>query len=324
MPADATPTTQAVGTTQQTAAAAVPANDLRQYADGRAAVYNSSFAAAAGDSIRLTTTGQFVLPKQTSTVILDGGRVYWDRSAGVATYKKVGDRDFYVGRAIGDAASNDTELTVDLNVDPAYDVDLLRDPYLTVPIGTQALGGFVPPARNGGSLTMILSATNEAQKLDALGIETFSKDANAIVELEFRVPSDGAGTVVDVSLGISNGTHATDFASVTNYLVVHLDANATPINLESKDGTTTVAITDTTTDYTEGSAIANRVYVWFDMRNPADVQCYVNGVLVLGATVFDVSAAGSEFRLVAHIEKTASTDTYELAVDRLCARFAEQ
>jgi hypothetical protein len=60
------------------------------------------------------------------------------------------------------------------------------------------------------------------------------------------------------------------------------------------------------------------------MRNPADVQIYIDGVLVLGATVFNVNAATGPLFLLVHVEKTSSTDTYKLAVDWLRARFSEQ
>lgn len=306
------------------AAAAVAVGESRQLASGQAAVLQGVTAASSGDETRWRTDGQFVMPKSAGYVLLDGGEAWWDRSARVVQFRKVGDRDFYLGRIVGDAANADVTCTVNLNVNPAWDLDLVRDSYVTVPVGTQALGGFLPPRRDGGALTLLLSATNEAQKVDALGVDTFSKDANAIVELVFRVVSDGAGAAVDASLGIASATHATDADAIAVHLLVHLDANNTNINLQSKDGTTTVAATDTTTDYTEGSALANRVYVWFDLRDPADVQCYVNGVAVLPASVFRLDAAASELRLLAHLEKTASTDTYELAIDSLRARSAEQ
>lgn len=308
----------------KTLAAAVSVGELHQLADGSAGALIGGNALASGDRSTWSRSGQYTLPKSTGYVLLDGGRAYWDHSANVVTFRKVGDRDFYLGRIVGDAASADTTCAVNLNADPNYDLSLPRDPYTTVPVGTQALGGFLPPQRNGGTIHFTLTSTNEAQKVDALGVDTFSKNANAIVEMAFRVISDGAGTAVDASIGIASGTHATDADSIANYLFVHLDANATAINLQSKDGTTTVAATDTTLDYTEGSATANRVEVWFDLRNPADVQVYVDGVLALGSTVFDLSAAANEFRLLAHLEKTSSTDTYEIAIDWLRARFAEQ
>lgn len=307
-----------------TLAAGADAGQVRQLADGMAAYLPGVTAGSSGQTKQFQVTDQVVMPKSAGYALLDGGRAFWDHSTNVVSFRKVGDRDFYLGRVVGDAASGDTTCTVNLNADPAYDLDLARDPYLTAPTGTQALGGFLPPQRNGGSLTFLLSSTNEAQKCDALGVDTFSKDANAIVEMAFRVVNDGAGSAPDFSLGIASGTHATDADSIANHLLVHLDGNATAIKLQCKDGTTTVTATDTTTTYTEGSALAQRKEVWFDLRNPADVQVYADGVLVLPATVFDLSAAANEFRLLAHLEKTAAADVYEVAVDWLRARFAEQ
>jgi hypothetical protein len=250
--------------------------------------------------------------------------VWWDHSANAASYKKVNDRDFYLGTLVGDAASADVTLTVNLNVRPRADIDLARDGFLSTVVGTAAAGGLAYPQNLGGALVFELTATNEAQKVDALSVDGFSKDANAIVDLVFRVISDGAGTAVDASIGVANGTHASDADAITESVFVHLDANNTNINLESDDGTTEVAATDSTYDYTEGSAVANRVYVTMDFRNPADVQIYVNGALALAATVFNVNVATGPLFLLVHVEKTASTDTYKLAIDKAVARFAEQ
>jgi predicted RecA/RadA family phage recombinase len=312
------------GTVRYQADGTVSPYEVRQGPTGLAEVFDAAVAMTSGSYPRYTTRGQFTVAKTSGVALLKGCRVYWDHSANTATYKKVNDRDFYLGRAVQDAASTGPTVEVALNEDPPYDIDLLRDPYLTVPVGTQALGGFLPPQRRGGSLAFILSATNEAQKVDALSVDGFDTDANAIIEYVFRVPSDGAGTVVDVSVGIANGTHATDADSITESVFIHLDANNTNINAESDDGSTEVAATDTTTDYTEGSAVANQVHVWFDMRDPADVQIYVNAANVLPSSVFDVSAATGPWFLLVHLEKTSSTDTYELAIDRAVARFAEQ
>lgn len=308
-----------------TAQAAVSPGDVWQLPDGRCAVLDPAGAAlTSGDRGQFKAAGQWTMPKASGVVLLDGGRAYWDRSAGNVTYKRSSDRDFYVGRVVGDAASADTTCAVNLNIDPPYDLDLARDAYTTAPVGTQALGGFLPPQRDGGTLRLTLDSTNEAQKADSLSAESFALGARAVVEMAFRVISDGSGTNPDFNLGIASDTHATDADSIAQHLFVHLNGNAADIYLQSKDGTTTVSATDTTVNYTEGAAVANRVEVWFDLRNTADVQVYVNGALVLGSTVFDVSAAASEWKLLAHLEKTSSTDTYEVAVDWLRARTAEQ
>jgi 16S rRNA G966 N2-methylase RsmD len=54
---------------------------------------------------------------------LDGGRAYWDHSANAVTFEKVNDRDFYVGRVVGDATSASTTCNVNFNIDPPYDMD---------------------------------------------------------------------------------------------------------------------------------------------------------------------------------------------------------
>lgn len=300
------------------AAAAVGKGEIFQLPDGRAGVYTGE-PASSGDRIEFETSGKFTVTKTTGIVILDGGRVYWDHSANSATFKKVNDRDFYLGRAIGDAGSTATTLVVDLNVDPPYDLDLARDPFATVIVGSQALGG-LSLLRRGGAHKIVLSSNNEAQKVDMLSKDGFTTAANAIIEFAVEVVSDGAGTVVDASVGVANATHATDADSITESLFLHLDANNTNINFESDDGTTEVAATDSTKDYTEGT----RFEVWFDMRNPADVQVYVNGENVLPATVFNVNAAVGPWKFLVHVEKSSSTDTYEIDIDWLRVRYAEQ
>jgi len=292
-----------------------------QLNDGRAGYAPNSV--TAGDPGQIQVAGVARLTKTSGVVILSGGEVYWDHSASSATYLPVNDRDFFVGTAVGDQTSTSTQVDVNLNVRPSWTVDVTRDAVLTVPVGTQGwntMGVF----RRGGASNFVISSTSEAQKLDILSVDGFAVAANAIVEAVFTVPSDGAGTVVDVSIGVANATHATDADSITEHVFCHLDANNTAINFQSKDGTTTVTATDSTKTYTEGSAVANRVYVWFDMRNPADVQIYVNGALVLASTVFNVNAAVGPFFLLAHIEKTSAADTYELCLHSLKARIAEQ
>ena len=105
-----------------------------------------------------------------------------------------------------------------------------------------------------------------------------------------------------MSVGIANGTHASDADAITQHLFVHMDGNDLKINLQSKDGTTTVAATDTTVAY----VLSTPFLVQFDCRNLANVKCYVNGVLVLNATTFRLDAATGPFRPLVHIEKSAN------------------
>ena len=301
--------------------ASVSVGEVRQLGDGRAAVFVtqvglSGAAGSSGNYGDWRTAGEYDLPLATSVVLLDGARAWWDHSANNVTYRRNNDRDFYLGRVRGDSTGN--VVRVELNVDPRYDWELGRDPHDTVIVGTQGLNT-MGVFNRGGAYKFIVSATNEAQKMDILGKDGFALGANAIIEFDIEVVSDGAGTVVDVSVGVANATHATDADSITDSLFMHLNANDVNIYFESDDGTTEVAATDSTIDYTEGT----RFHVVMDMRNPADVQVYVNGANVLPATVFNVNASVATWFPLIHIEKTSSTDTYELDVDGFRVRYMD-
>lgn len=304
-----------------TAEAAVASREAWQLRDGRPGA-NKSGGVSSGNKATFDCAARQIYTKAASVTILAGGRVYWDHSANAATYFRNNDRDYYLGRAFAEAAAADETVEV-IPDDWPYDLDLARDPFTTAIVGTQALGG-LELLRRGGAHHFVLSATSEAQKVDALSVDAFAVGANAIVEGAFRVISDGAGTVVDVSIGIANATHASDADAITESMFIHLDANDVDINAESDDGTTEVAATDTTVDYTEGAATSNRVEFWFDLSNPANTRLFINGVQRLTGTTFKLDAATGPMKLLVHVEKTASTDTYELAVDFLRARTSQQ
>ncbi len=61
-----------------------------------------------------------------------------------------------------------------------------------------------------------------------------------------------------------------------------------------------------------------------DARDPADVQIYVNGVLVLASTVFALGAAAGPLGLLAHIEKTTGTEVARVTIDEMRVRLMEQ
>lgn len=311
------------GIERELAGATIGAREVRQSPTGRACVLDQDTAVASGSYAESRCIGQWTLAKATGFVALHGGRAYWDHSANNVSYKKVNDKDFYIGRFAEDAALGANFCVVDLNIDPPYDIDALKDPYLSVLVGTPAAGGFGYPVKLGGRTVLELTATSEAQKVDLLSVDGFDLTANPIVEAIFCIMNDGLNATQDFTVGVASGTHASDFQSVTSFVAASTVGASTNINLQSDDNVTDVAPTDSTYDYVEGSAVANRVEVWFDFRNPADVQCYVNGVLALDATTFTAGASGTHF-LIAHLEKTTGTDVYKVGLDALRARFSEQ
>ena len=91
---------------QFVATAAHSAGEVIQLPDGRAGVVSGLSALAIGDTGMAYVRGRFKMAKTASMVILDGGRVFWDRSASATLYKAVPNTgDFYIGTAAGDAAS---------------------------------------------------------------------------------------------------------------------------------------------------------------------------------------------------------------------------
>jgi hypothetical protein len=183
-------------------------------------------------------------------------------------------------------------------------------------VGTAAAGGFGRPLRMGGMHKFSLTATSEAQKVEAITDEGFDKAGLPIVEMIVNVVNDGAGTNSDVNIGLANGTHASDFDSVTEYLALHLDGNTADIRFQSKDSGTTVASADSTVDYTEGTSFE----VWMDCRDLSNIKIYVNGVRVLSGSTFKLNVAVGPLKLISHVEKASSTDVYEINVARLVAR----
>lgn len=306
-----------------TPTAALSAGDVIQFGDGRAAFAESAIDADKLGAVRVR--GVVSVTKAADWVPLLGGRVYWDHSANAASYKKVNDRDFYLGRIAADGAGSDTTVSVALNVDPPYDIDIMRDGALSVATGTSAAGGFGLPRVYGGARGLVLTSTNEAQCVDMLSVDRFALSANAIVETIFRLGTNGSTSDVDFNLGVANGTSTTDADAITESVFVHIDGGALDIYAESDDGTTEVNATDTTINATAGSAVSDRVEVWFDLRTPSSVKIYINGARVLSGTTFNIAAATGPLGLLAHLEKASGTATAgPIYIDALRARFSEQ
>jgi predicted RecA/RadA family phage recombinase len=304
---------------RKNAAAAIASGEVHQLADGRAAVFTGLNAAASGDRTNWTTEGQYTVAKTSGVVVLDGAPLWWDHSANSATpVPPLTDRDYYLGCAVGDAASGATTCVVNLNVQPQYVVDLHRDGGDTAIVLTAGTPYLV---QRGGTLEAGFSETAEAQKLDWLSKRSFPIAGNWILEAIVEVVTNADADVGDLTVGVANGTHASDFQSVTEFVTFHFDLGA-DLNLDaqSDDGTTDVAPTDTTIDWAAGTPI----HLVIDGRDPTDVQMYVNGVNVLPATVFTLAAATGPLKAIFHLEKSSDDSPGVVQLDMLRVRIAEQ
>ncbi len=284
-----------------------------QLSDGRAAYVAGLRSPAAGEAAALQVHGQATVTKTASVVILKGTRVYWDRSANTATpLRAVAGADFYMGVALNDAASADTTVDVDLNVEPNYVFDFHRDPCDTVVVLT---AGTPDLKMRGGEAYMAFSATAEAQKIDILSAISVPVTVPMIFECEFQVATFCDADVGDLSVGLANATHASDADSITESAFFHQDSGA-DLNLDAEcdDGTAAeVAATDTTVDVVAGT----RVFVQIDARDLTDLKYYVNGVRVLSTTAFDIGDATGPLKALVHFEKSSNDSPGEIRVSHL-------
>lgn len=306
-----------------TLAAAASPGEIYQLGNGLAAVLQGQTAGASGDRRSFTTTGKFTIPKTASVVVLDGAPIWWDHSANTATpIPGATDRDFYLGTAVGDAAGAGTTLVVDLNVKPEYFIELQRDAFRTLIVKT-VVGSTtveVPDVKaRGGAFSLILGTTAEAQKVDLLSEKSFAKGSKWIVEGTITVIENSDAAAGDFNVGVANATHASDADSITESAFIHTNGNDLNLYAESDDGTTEVAATDTTVDFVVGTPF----HFAIDGRDLADIQMYINALLVLPSSTFKLDAATGPLKLLAHLEKSSDDSPGTYSIDRLSVRLAE-
>lgn len=287
-----------------TAGAAVSSGEVRQLPNGQAAAFTGLDAAASGDRVEFTTEGQYTIAKTAGEVWLDGDPLWWDHSAEKATcLEPIGssDRDFFLGSAIGDAASADVSGAVNLNEKPAWIIDTTRDNGDTVLVLT---AGAPTLFDRGGMMRAAFDTTAEAQKVDWLSDRGFAVDSRWIVDILMEFETAANNVAADFDVGVASGTHATDFESIAEFAAFHFDGDDTNIDAHSDDGTTDIAPTDTTIDWTAGTPIRLKI----DGRDITNVKYYVEGDEVLSGTanLGNLSAAAGPLHAIFHQEKTAN------------------
>lgn len=294
-----------------TAPEALASGEIFQLADGRAAVTAGLVGEASGDPATGITAGQFNVLKIATKAVLAGGKLWWDRSASTATPIRTAD-SFYLGVAVGDKAATDTSVVVDLNVQPVNLIQLGKGQWTegaTNGLGVVSLSG-------GSEEQLAFDNTAEAAMAALYSADTVPCADGPIFEAEVAIYDIGDHAALDINIGLANGTHATDFDSVTEAVVFHLDGSALSINAESDDGTTEVAATDTTVDAVDDTYFE----VWIDCRDLTDIQLYIDGVNVLPASTFKLNAATGPLLAIVHIEKTSNDTTADVRVKRMDVR----
>jgi len=289
--------------------------------DGRAAVIPTDV--AAGSLGSASAEGIYIVTKAASLVWVDGCEIWWDHSANAAVLAPSGDKDFYLGVAVGDVAAATVTGKVNLNVKATYLVDLAVHAAKTAIVKT-VVGSTtveVPHVeRHGGSNVLILGTTAEAQKVDLLSTRGFSVDSNWIVEGIVNIITNGDASAVDFNIGVASGTHASDADTIAESVFLHVDGASLNIMAESDDGTTEVTTVDTTVDAVLGTPFSFVI----DGRDPAGVLLYIDGVAVLTGSTFVLTDATGPLYLLAHLEKSSDDSPGTFSIDQLRVRIANE
>lgn len=292
-----------------TTVGAVSVGEVLQVPDGRAGVAIDTYAAGALASCQIE--GIFKVAKTDLEIYVPGQRLYWDASASkVTAVPPITAADYFVGCATADAAAADTVAYVDLNKDWEGSIDQRKATFASVPVLTAG----DPRAYNlGAGMRLHLDATNEAQKIDALSHKAVALDSDWIFLAEVVIDA-AAGSATDISIGVADGTHATDFQSVSTLCTIHIDGGSQNILVQSDDGTTDVAPIDSTIDWTAAVPFALAI----DGRDPADIKLYINGIRETATgTTLALAAAASGLKACVHVEKSSSTDTAVVQVSNI-------
>lgn len=286
--------------------AAVSAGEVLQVPDGRAGIAVDTV--GAGDACAVQIAGVVKLTKTALEIYVPGQRIYWDASASSTTaVPPVTAADFFVGCAADDAAAADATAKIDLNKDWEGSIDQRRATFAQVPILT---AGDPRAYQVGGGLRFNLDATNEAQKIDALSHKAVALDSDWIFLAEVVIDA-AAGSSTDITVGMADGTHDSDFQSVASFCTIHVDGASQDILVQSDDGSTDVAPIDSTLNWAAGVPFA----VAIDGRDTTDIKIYINGIReTAAATTLAIAAAASGLKACVHVEKSSSTNTAALSV----------
>jgi predicted RecA/RadA family phage recombinase len=288
-----------------TPTAALVAGQVIHLPDGRAAYAPTEIAAGVLGSVQVS--GIVTLLKPAAMVMLKGTRVYWDHSASKSTVVfGTSTLDYYVGVVEESTTAAATTVDVSLNQEPAYTVSL-KEGFHSVPVDT---AGQTQVIGHGNGVSLIFDTATEAQKQDALSIRDWPVAADGILTALICVNLNGDDAAFDLNIGIANATHATDADSITESLFCHINGSDLNIYAESDDGTTEVAATDTTIDFVVGTPFLFQA----DCTDNSDVQLYIDGVAILTAPVFDLSAATGPLKLLVHAEKTSNNSPGNITV----------
>lgn len=287
-----------------TPTAAVLAGEIIQLKDGRAAFAPTAIAAGVLGAVQVC--GIVEVAKIITQTMLISNQVFWDYSASTCNLLHGGDKDFFLGTVMEDAAYTATTVKVALNVKPAYNL-ALRDGFSALPIPAITANPQCMMFAHSNGVSMVLDSNAEAEKFDTLSTNAIATGTPGILQARACINVNGSASAVDFNFGLADGTNATDADTITSSLFLHMDGGSLLLNIESDNATAEVAATSTTIS----AVLATPFLVTWDLRSWSDIKCYINGLRVGDGTTgsavtLTLAGVTGPLRLLVHLEKTAN------------------
>jgi predicted RecA/RadA family phage recombinase len=301
-----------------TPSADLAGGQVLQVPDGRAAVATSAI--ASGSQGAVAVEGIFRFLKAADIYLFQGQEVFWDYTNNCVTFWLTSGKGFFLGTVQTDAIGTASTVDVAINVRPNCVFNARIDPARTAIVRTAGVPYFT---RSGGSHIAEFSLTAEAQKLDLLSLRSIPIASKFLFAAVFTVVADCDADVGDVSIGVADGTHASDADSIVTSALFHLNLSGADLKIygESDNVTAEVNATDTTKVF----AVGTPVHVLIDGRSGdgSALAYYVNGLRVLSSTAFTIAGAAGPIKALFHLEKSSNDSPGSVALDDMKLWLAE-
>lgn len=184
-------------------------------------------------------------------------------------------------------------------------------------VETNGLGVISQDAANG-VLKFSFDAVAEAATAALYYVNSPINPAKGgVAEFILAVYAIGDNAALDINFGLASDSHATDFDAVAEFVAFHLDGNDLSLKVQSDDGTTDTAITDTGFDLVDDTFYKFKID-FNDLKNVKFYYAPLGGEYrqVAGSTTFDVSAATANWTPIVHVEKTSDDTVADVRLDR--------
>jgi len=305
------PTKHDGDTVKMVATAVLTSGQVVQTPDSRAAVYNGLRACEIGDYVALNTGGVRPVAKTANIAFLPGQEVWWNRTTNLATYRLAG--DFFVGIATAGAAATASVVDTAMNKAPNYIVDTAQRTGEWTIEATLGLGVL---ETLGGLVTLAFDAVAEVAQAALFSIRSVNVDEHPIMEVEVAVFDIGDNAALDINIGLADGSHATNFDTVSDYAAFHLDGTDLTLKTQTDDTVTPVAADDSGVDLVDDTF----AFLQIDARDKANVKFYANGVQLNSAAVFHLNASVADLLAIIHLEKTSDDTVADVRMRRMTLR----